>query len=149
VKHWKKKLKTLKEGINNTANTKLLGTGGQTWRSLKRIGLVGFENFQSSLFGASHVWYNAWKVFLLDVQEAVNLSFTNNFFSNLSSMGMRKPVIGNIKSNEGGFYCFLFRHCMHHAGVNFDKWALGKVSSARVTGPLAQWSHPPASTAVS
>ena len=40
----KKKLKTLKEGINNTANTKILGTGGQTRRSLKRIGLVAFKN---------------------------------------------------------------------------------------------------------
>ena len=76
---------------------------------------------------------------MLDVQEAVSLSFTNNFFANLSSVGIRKPVIGNIKKNEGGFYCFLFRHCMHHVGVSFDscKWALGKVSSARVTGPLA------------
>ena len=26
----REKLKTLKEGINNTANTKVLGTGGQT-----------------------------------------------------------------------------------------------------------------------
>ena len=78
-------------------------------------------------------------IFLSDVQEAVKLSFTNNFFANLSSMGIRKPVIGNIKKkNEGGFYCFLFRHCMHHVGVSFDKWALGKGSSARVTGPLAQ-----------
>ena len=34
---------------------------------------------------------------MLDVQEAVSLSFTNNFFANLSSMGIRKPVIGNIK----------------------------------------------------
>ena len=50
-----------------------------------------------------------------------------------SSTGIRKPVIGNIKKN----YCFLIRHCMHHVGVSFDNWTLGKVSSARVTGPLA------------
>ena len=49
-------------------------------------------------------------------------------------MGIRKPVIGNVQKKN---YSSLIRHCMHHVGVSFDKWALGKVSSARVTGPLA------------
>lgn len=39
---FKKILKTLKEGINNTANTILLGTGGQTWRSCKTDCPCGF-----------------------------------------------------------------------------------------------------------
>ena len=47
---FKKILKTLKEGINNTANTKLLGTGKQTdEEAVKRIALVGFENLLNNL----------------------------------------------------------------------------------------------------
>ena len=43
---------------------------------------------------------------MLDVQEALSLSFTNNFFANFSSMGIGKPVIGNIKKMKEAYIVF-------------------------------------------
>ena len=56
-------LKTLKEGLNNTANTKE-GTEEQTWRRLERMANAVFENIFTLQFFklypvVCNVWYNA------------------------------------------------------------------------------------------
>ena len=47
---WKKRLKTLKEGINHIIVNTIVRTDGQTWRKLTRIKIVSFENLLAQQF---------------------------------------------------------------------------------------------------
>lgn len=82
TKTWKLSLETSKEGMNNTANVKG-STDGQTWRRLKRIAIVMFENllaqqFSEFIFAVCNVSYNACETCFLDTK--VNFVVHKYFF---------------------------------------------------------------------
>ena len=72
---WNKKNNPSKqEGINNTANTKG-ETDGKTWRRLKRVAIVVFENllaqqlknsYTKFILNVCNVWYNAGETYMFD-----------------------------------------------------------------------------------
>ena len=81
-KHKKKRLKTLKEVINSTANAKK-GTNGQT----------GSKYIFQLLFVMFDI-VSSWEKFLLDTEDVI-LSFTNYFLAKVKFLSEKK-IIGNI-----------------------------------------------------